>query len=43
MPLAHYNGNSRDANDDNLFHWARIRGEVAKEVEIAQASRRGQM
>jgi hypothetical protein len=42
MPLAHYNGNSRDANDDNLFHWARIRG-VAKDVEIAQASRRGQM
>jgi hypothetical protein len=38
MPLTHYNGNSRDANDNNLFHWARIRGEVAQDVEIAQAS-----
>jgi hypothetical protein len=37
MPLSYYNGNSRDAHDDNLFHWARIRGEVA------QGSRRGQM
>lgn len=43
MPLTHYNGNSRDANDDNLFHWARIRGEVARDVEIARASRRDQM
>jgi hypothetical protein len=43
MPLTHYNGNSRDANDNNQFHWARIRGEVARDVEIARASRRGQM
>ena len=39
MPLTHYNGNSRDANDDNLFHWARIRGEVARDVDIARAKR----
>jgi len=36
MPLTHYNRNSRDANDDNLFHWARIRGQVAQDVEIAR-------
>jgi hypothetical protein len=35
MPLTHYNGNSRDASDDNLFHWARIRNQVAQDVEIA--------
>ena len=39
MPLTHYNHNSRDANGNNLFHWARIRDEVAKDVEIAQESR----
>jgi hypothetical protein len=39
MPLAHYNGNSRDANDDNLFHWVMIREEVAQDVKIAQDSR----
>jgi len=38
MPLTHYNGNSRDANPDNLFHWARIRDEVAQDVEIARTS-----
>jgi hypothetical protein len=36
MPLAHYNGNSRDRNDNNLFHWARIRPEVANDIEIAK-------
>jgi hypothetical protein len=36
MPLTHYNRNSRDENDDNLFHWARIRGQVAQDVEIAR-------
>jgi Glycosyl hydrolase family 20, domain 2 len=41
MPLTHYNHNSRDANGNNLFHWARIRDEVAKDVEVAQASRTG--
>jgi hypothetical protein len=36
MPLTHYNGSSRDRNDNNLFHWARIRPEVARDVEIAE-------
>lgn len=36
MPLTHYNRNSRDENDDNLFHWARIRDQVAQDVEIAR-------
>jgi hypothetical protein len=36
MKLTHYNHNAFDANPDNLFHWARIRGEVAKDVEIAR-------
>jgi hypothetical protein len=39
MKLAHYNGNSFDANPDNLFHWARIRAEVAADVEVARRSR----
>jgi hypothetical protein len=38
MPLTHYNGNSRDANNNNLFHWALIRDQVARDVEIARAS-----
>ena len=38
MPLTHYNHNFFDANDDNLFHWALIRDEVAKDVEIALKS-----
>jgi hypothetical protein len=36
MKLTHYNHNSFDANPDNLFHWARIRDEVAHDVEIAR-------
>ena len=35
MPLTHYNNNFFDANEDNLFHWALIRNEVARDVEIA--------
>lgn len=35
MPLTHYNGSSFDRNDNNLFHWARIRPEVANDIEIA--------
>ncbi len=35
MPLTHYNGSSYDRNDDNLFHWALIRPEVANDIEIA--------
>ena len=38
MPLTHYNGNSHDANPDNLFHWALIRDEVARDVEIARTA-----
>jgi hypothetical protein len=36
MPLTHYNGSSRDRNDNNLFHWARIRPEVANDIDIAK-------
>ena len=36
MPLTHYNHNGFVANDDNLFHWALIRDEVAEDVEIAK-------
>lgn len=39
MKLAHYNGNSFDANPHNLFHWARVRGEVAKDVEVARQAK----
>jgi hypothetical protein len=38
MRLTHYNGNSFDANPDNLFHWALIRGEVAQDVEVARSA-----
>jgi hypothetical protein len=38
MRLTHYNHNSFDANPDNLFHWARIREEVAKDVEVARTA-----
>jgi hypothetical protein len=36
MKLTHYNGNSFDANPDNLFHWERIRAEVAADIEVAR-------
>ncbi len=39
MRLTHYNHNFFTANDDNLFHWALIRDEVARDIEIAQNSR----
>ena len=39
MPLTHYNHNAFVANDDNLFHWALVRDEVARDVEIARESR----
>lgn len=38
MPLTHYNHNAFVANDRNLFHWALVRDEVAKDVEIARAA-----
>ena len=37
MRLTHYNHNFFTANDNNLFHWALIRDEVAKDVAIAVA------
>jgi hypothetical protein len=39
MKLTHYNGNSFDANPDNLFHWALIRKEVAADIEVARNAR----
>lgn len=36
MPLTHYNGSSHDRNDNNLFHWALIRPEVASDIDIAK-------
>jgi len=38
MKLTHYNGNSFDANPDNLFHWSRLVDEVSKDVETAVAA-----
>lgn len=38
MPLTHYNHNVYTANPDNLFHWSRVRDEVAQDVEIARAA-----
>ncbi len=40
MRLAHYNHNFFVANNDNLFHWALIRDEVARDIEIAQSSQK---
>lgn len=37
MRLTHYNHNFYTANDNNWFHWALIRNEVAKDVDIAIA------
>jgi hypothetical protein len=39
MRLTHYNNNFFVANDNNLFHWALIRDQVAQDVEIARNSR----
>ena len=40
MRLTHYNNNFFEANDDNLFHWALIRDEVARDLEIARKSQK---
>jgi hypothetical protein len=42
MKLTHYNHNFFVANDQNLFHWALVRDEVADDVAIARASRMGE-
>ena len=39
MPLVHYNHNFFHTNRDNLFHWALVRDEVAKDVEVARTAR----
>ncbi|MDD5064432.1 MAG: glycoside hydrolase family 20 zincin-like fold domain-containing protein [Phycisphaerae bacterium] len=40
MRLTHYNRNLFNANNDNLFHWALVRDEVARDVEIARSSQK---
>jgi hypothetical protein len=40
MRLTHYNHNFFNANGDNLFHWALVRDEVARDVEIARSSQK---
>ena len=42
MKLTHYNHNFFVANDDNLFHWALIREDVAADVAIARAAHRAE-
>ena len=37
MKLTHYNGNSFDANPNNLFHWNRVLPEVEQDVAKARA------
>jgi hypothetical protein len=41
MRLTHYNHNFFVPNEDNLFHWALIRDEVARDVEIAREASAG--
>lgn len=38
MRLTHYNHNSFEANEDNFFHWALLRDDVERDVEIARNS-----
>jgi len=38
MKLTAYNGNSFDANPNNLFHWALVRDQVASDVAVAKAA-----
>jgi hypothetical protein len=38
MKLTHYNGNSFDANPNNLFHWDRLLPEVERDVATAVAA-----
>jgi hypothetical protein len=40
MRLTHYNNNFFNANGNNLFHWALVRDEVARDVEIARSSQK---
>lgn len=36
MPLAHYNPPDNRRNDNNLFHWKRLRAAVAADLETAR-------
>lgn len=36
MRLAHYNHNFFTANDDNWFHWEKVRGEVEGDLELVR-------
>jgi hypothetical protein len=38
VPLTHYNPPNNGRSDDNLFHWARLRPAIAKDVEVAKAA-----
>lgn len=38
MPLAHNNPPDNQRNDDNLFHWDRMRPAIAADVETARAA-----
>ncbi len=38
MPLAHYNPPDNRRNDNNLFHWARLRPVIAQDIAEAQAA-----
>ena len=40
MPLTHYNNNFFTSNNNNLFHWALIRDQVARDVDIAIAGKK---
>ncbi|HEY6551953.1 MAG TPA: hypothetical protein VI669_01285, partial [Vicinamibacteria bacterium] len=42
MKLTHYNHNFFVANDQNLFHWALVRDEVAADQAIARAPRKSE-
>lgn len=39
MRLTHYNHNFFYANDDNFFHWALLRDEVVRDIEVAKEGR----
>lgn len=40
MRLTHYNHNFFTANNNNWFHWALLRDEVARDIEIAKAGKK---
>jgi len=38
MPLTHNNPPNNVRNDDNLFHWAKLRPAIARDLEVAIAA-----